>query len=481
MAWTKNGAGLSRRGLAIASGPAALLVCRALLPGVFGVNGALAVGTALWMVLWWITRPVHISVTAMLPVVVNAFVGMVPMGGLISQYASETVILLFGADLVCLPWEKTGLDRRLSLKALCLIGPSVKQQIAVWLFASAALSVVLPNAVVCTILTPVAVKMLKFVGEEDISQSKLAVPMLLAIAWGSGIGGAGSPLGGAMNLVAINYMEEYTGREFMYIDWVLRMAPFLVLILLVILLYMFCFKTPVRKLEGSRDYFASTYKSLGKMNRGEGICLALFLAAMVLSFARPLYDELLPDLKPAYVFLVLGFVTFFLCGDGGQRLLRWEEAEKHVMWNMLFLFAGGLALGKLITDTGAANRIAELIAQMKLTGGLGTIAIFVTLAVLLAEFSSNTAAAAIAVPVVMSTTQTLGLDPVPYWYICAMAFNTAFILPLTVRAVPVAYGLDVSHLFRRGTPLTVLCIGAITVVGYLLMRFWPMFSMVSMP
>ena len=479
MALTSKNTASSKQLWDIITGPIILLLSCIFFKETFGVDGSRAIGTALWMVFWWITRPVHIAVTAILPVVANAFLEMVPMNVLISQYASETVVLLFGADLVCLPWEKTGLDRRLSLKALCLIGPSIKQQMAVWLFASALLSIVLPNAVVCTILTPVAVRMLTFVGDEDISKSALAVPILLAIAWGCGIGGAGSPLGGAMNLVAISYMEAYTGREFMYVDWVLRMMPFLLIVLTVILLYMFSFKLPVKKLEGSKDYFRTAYNELGKMKLGEKICLATFILAMILCFVRPLYADYLPGLKPAYVFLALGFLTFFFKNENGEKLLVWQDAEKNVMWNMLFLFAGGLALGKLITETGTANIIADLIAQLNLTGGIGTIAIFVAFTVLLAELSSNTAAAAISIPVVMSLTETLGLNPVPYWYITSMAFNAAFILPLTVRAIPVAYGLDVSHLFKKGPQLTILCIVAITIVGYLFMKIWPFFSVLS--
>lgn len=58
------------------------------------------------------------------------------------------------------------------------------------------------------------------------------MPILLAIVWGAGIGGFGSPLGGAANLVAISYLEKLTGQEFMYIDWVVRFLPLLVLVLL---------------------------------------------------------------------------------------------------------------------------------------------------------------------------------------------------------------------------------------------------------
>lgn len=462
--------------LSVALGPLAFLGCSMALNGIFGLQGAQAIGTALWMVIWWVTRPVHVSVTAILPVVINALFQMVPMDAVISQYASETVVLLLGADLVCLPWANTGLDRRLSVKALSLIGPSIKQQIAVWLFASALLSVFLPNAVVCTILTPIAISMLASVGDTDVSKSKLAVPILLAIAWGSGIGGAGSPLGGAMNLVAINYMEAYSGCEFMYIDWVIRMFPFMLIVLVVILFYMYTFKLPVKQLDGTRHYFQQMYQQLGKMKRGELICLVVFLISMLLSFLRPLYDSILPGLKPAYAFLALGVLMFFLKNEEKQPLLTWEHAEKEVMWNMLFLFAGGLALGTLITDTGAAAIAADLISQMNLDGGIATVAIFVVFTCVLAELSSNTAAAAIAVPVVMSVTGKLGLTPVPYWFITAMAFNCAYILPLTVRAVPVAYGMDVQHLFKRGTPLAVISMLVITIIGYLFMTLWPAFS-----
>jgi len=145
------------------------------------------------------------------------------------------------------------------------------------------------------------------------------------------------------------------------------------------------------------------------------------------------------------------------------------------MWGMLFLFSGGLALGKIVSGTGATSKVAELISQVNLTGGLITVLIFVVFASLLAEVSRNTAAA-IAVPVVMSITLKLGLNSVPYWFITAMAFNSAFILPLTVRAIPVAYGMDISHLFEKGAPLALICMAVITIVGYLFMNFWPMFS-----
>ncbi len=462
--------------LSVLSGPIGFAICLIGLQSVFGYEGSIAIGTAVWMTLWWITRPVNIAITALLPVVVNALLNVVDMNILISQFASETVILLFGANLVCLTWARTGLDKRLSLKTLCLIGSSMKQQIAVWLFAAAILSVFLPNAVVCILLTPVAISMLSFVGDKDVSKSKLAVPILLAIAWGSGIGGAGSPLGGAMNLVAISSMEEYTGQEFMYIDWAFRMMPFLIVMLIIIAIYLFCIKLPVKQLGGTKEYFIEEYKKLGKIKKGEVFSLVVFLLSAILAFTRPMYAELLPMLKPAYAFLLLGVLTFFLRDENKQPLNEWKHAGKNVMLGMYFLFAGGLALGQMMTSTGATDVAAELISKLSLTGGIITVLVFVVFACALAEVTNNTAAAAISVPVVMAITINLGLNPVPYWFITAMAFNSAYILPLTVRAVPVGYGLDVSHLLKKGIPLALIAIVAITVFGYLFMTFWPMFG-----
>lgn len=464
--------------VAVLLGPLSFLLSILLLEWFFGFKGAAAIGTTVWMGLWWILRPVNISVTAFVPIVVNALFDLVPMTQVISQYFSEIIVLLFGADLVCLTWATTGLDKRLAIKTLCCIGPSMKQQIAIWLLVSTVLSIFLPNVVVCTIMVPVAVSMLQFIGEANIKDSKLAVPILLAIVWGAGIGGFGSPLGGAANLVAISYLENLTGQEFMYIDWVLRFLPFLILVVLLNLFFLFHLPLPVKKLAGTKEYFLGMYAKLGPIRLGEKISLVLFVTATLLAFVRPLYADWLPALKPAYVFLLLGLLAFTFEDEDGKALLTWEFAEKGVMWGMLFLFAGGLALGVLVTQTGAALKLAEAITLLPLTGGLETVFAFTLFSTVLTEISSNTAAAAIAVPVVQSIAQTLGLNPVPYLFVAIVAFNSAYVLPVSIRAIPVSYGLDPAALLKNGLLLSLCSVLLITVVGYLFIRFWPMFSTV---
>ena len=315
-------------------GPLSFVLAIALLQKYIGFKASAAAGTTLWMALWWILRPVHIAVTALIPIVVNALLDLVPMSHVIQQYFSEIIVLLFGADLICLTWSTTGLDKRLALKTLCCIGPSMRQQISVWLLSSTVLSIFLPNVVVCTIMVPVAVSMLHFIGEENIKTSTIAPPIFLAIVWGAGIGGFGSPLGGAANLVVINYLEKLTGQEFMYINWITRFLPFLFLVVLLNWLYLLHLPAPVKQLNGTKQYFQEMYDQLGGMRFGEKISLTLFVTATLLAFLRPLFVAWLPALKPAYVFFTIGFLAFSFKAEDGKPLLTWEFAENGVMWGM---------------------------------------------------------------------------------------------------------------------------------------------------
>lgn len=468
--------GLSKRITGLIGGPLLFAAIVLLLQGRFGFDGAAAIGVMFWMGYWWIAQPVHIAVTAMIPVVINAIFDLTSASAIISQYSSEIVVLLFGATLICLTWESTGLDRRLSLKLLCLIGSSLRQQLVVWLFMSALMSAVLPNSVVATIFTPIAIAMFSFTNLGDIKDNPVASVILLAIVWGTEIGGMASPLGGSMNLVVVNYIEEFTGEEFMYIDWVVRLCPVVLVMLLLNLVYLFAVKVPVKQLPGTRDYFKEKYQDLGKMGKGEKISLVIFLLAIVASFLRPLYASIAPSIKPAFAFLICGFATFFFRDERGKHIISWKQVENKMMWGLLFLYAGGLALGRLIIDTGAADVIAELISSWNLSGELLTITIMVIFARLLAEVSSNTTAASISVPIVLSITQGLGLNPIPYIFITAAAFNSAYILPLSVRAIPVGYGMEAKILARNGMAISILSVVVISLIGYAFTRWWPYFG-----
>ena len=467
-----------KRTINLILGPVLFLAFSFLLPETVFTSFAsrAAIGTVAWMAYWWITGPVDYAVTGFLPIVVNAFFQLTDMSAVISNYASETILLLLGASIITVSWEETGLDKRIAARFLGFIGESLRNQIVFWFILAAALSSVLPNAVVCATLTPIAVAMLRYVGEGVIENSRVGKKLLLTIAYAAGLGGIASPLGGAMNLVTVDYIQQLTGEEYIYMHWVIRFLPIVIVLLVTNIIFMLRDVKKEETLGGSREYFQRAYKELAPMSFEEKCSFALFAIATVLAFTRQFYQELLPGLKPAYAFITCAVIAFLIVNKNGDRVMKWKSAQTKIIWDLLYIFAGGLAVGTLISNTGAAQNIGDAVAAMGLTGGLMTVFVIITVTLLMSDVTSNTATAAVAIPIVISIVQGIGLNPIPWIYIASIGVNLSYMLPTSIRAIPVGYGLPPKYMLKEGWKMTILVIISMTAVAYLLLKFWPAFS-----
>ena len=469
-----------KRFINLLMGPMLLVMFCYILPAsVFDTFSArAAIGTVAWMAYWWVTGPVDYAVTAFLPIALNALLQMTEMSSVIANYASETILLLLGASILTVSWEKTGLDKRIAAVFLRLVGSNLRLQLIFWFMLSMLLSVVLPNAVVCATITPIAVSMLNYIGEGDIGNSKVGSKLLLTIAYATGLGGLASPLGGAMNLVTVDYLQQLTGQEYMYISWVVRFLPIMIVLTIGNLLFMLRDIKKGESLGGTKEYFIDQYNKLPQMSFEEKSSLFLFIVATVLSFTRQFYQNALPGLKPAYVFIICAICSFLITGRDGERLMVWQSVQTKIVWELIYIFAGGLAAGTLIKGSGAADAIGAMVSGMDLTGGIFTIFVIITLTLLLSDVTSNTATAAVAIPVVISVIQGIGKNPIPFVYIASVGVNLSYMLPTSIRAIPVGYGLQPKYMLKEGYKISIIVIVSMTILCTLLYCYWPAFSTV---
>ncbi len=459
-------------------GPVLFFACLLLLPhSLFTTPAARgAIGTVAWMAYWWVSGPIDFAITGFLPIAVNAFLQMADMSLVIANYADEIVLLLLGASILTVVWEMTGLDKRIASWFLLFIGNSLRTQVVFWFLLTTILSSVLPNAVVCAAITPIAVSMLRYIGIENVGEDNRGSMILLTIAYGAGIGGLATPLGGAMNLVTVSYMENLTGHEYIYLHWVLRFLPIMVVLVAINLIYLLFFCKKGVDLGGSKEYFEMQYKSMGKMKSGEKWALGLFAVAAILSFSRQLYQNALPNMKPAYVFLICAIIAFIVTKKDGTRLIDWKTAEKRVIWELMYVYAGGLAAGTLIDKSGAAAAMGKAMGEMNMSGGFLTVLIIITITLLLSDITSATATAGVAIPIVINLMQGMGENPIPYIYIASIGINVSYMLPTSIRAIPVGYGLKPKYMFKKGVVLSILTIAGTSVVAWLMLKYWPAFS-----
>jgi len=465
---------MTKRLLYLILGPILALLCFFLLPeSVFTTGPArMSIGLILWMSFWWVTTPVDYAVTSLIPIVVNAFYPMLPMPQILANYSSEIIILLLGASILTVSWMESGLDKRIALSILALVGNNFRKQLIFWFIMSMLLSAFINNSVVAATIVPVAVAMLSYIGEGDISKSRVGSKLLLTIVFAITVGGLATPLGGAMNLVCVDYFQQVTGEEYPYINWVIKLAPVIVVLLISNVLFLLRDVKKSESLEGSREYFQEQYHNMPKMTREEKWSLALFIIAVVLSFTRELYKGVLPELKPAYVFISCAALSFLIVREDGRRLMLWKNVQTKVIWGLLLLFAGGLALGALILKTGAAQNIGDIVANANIHSNFLLILAIMFLTFALSAVTSNTATAAISLPIVVSITQGLGLDPIPYIYAATIGINLSYLFPTSIRAVPVGYGLSARYLLKEGWKLTLIVIVLMTVTSMLLLNWW---------
>ena len=160
----------------------------------------------------------------------------------------------------------------------------------------------------------------------------------------------------------------------------------------------------------------------------------------MLSFTRQFYQELLPGLKPAYVFIICAICSFLITDKDGERLMVWKSVQTKIIWELIYIFAGGLAAGTLIKGSGAADAIGKMVGEMNLTGGVATVFVIITLTLLLSDVTSNTATAAV--------------------------------------AIPVGYGLKPKYMLKEGWKMTIIVIALMTVVCALMLKYWPAFRTV---
>ena len=459
-------------------GPVLFALCCFLLPkSIFETLAArAAIGTVVWLAYWWVTRPVDLAVTAFLPIVINAFISMTGMSTVIANYFSETIILLFGSSILSVSMEITGLDKRIAAKFLGIIGENFRLQLIFWFILSTLLSAVLPNAVVCATITPIAVSMLKFAGEGDIKNSRIGSKLLLYIAYGVGVGGLFSPLGGAMNLVTVDYLQQVTCEEFMYYVWVIRFLPIMIVLIVSNIIFMLRDVKTADALPGSKTYFQEEYRRMGSMTKEEKCSLALFLVATVLAFTRSLYQKVLPGLKPAYVFLLCAIISFLITDKENKPVMKWKNVQGKIVWELIFVFAGGLAAGSLINGSDAAEAIGLAVSEMGLSGGFITVFVIVTLTLILSDVTSNTATASVALPIVISIVTGLNMNPVPWIYIATIGVNLSYMLPTSIRAIPVGYGLEPKYMLKEGWKMSIMVIILMSITAYLLLKYWPAFS-----
>jgi len=151
-----------------------------------------------------------------------------------------------------------------------------------------------------------------------------------------------------------------------------------------------------------------------------------------------------------------------------------DEAYGAIDWKVIVLLAGVLPLGLALEKTGAAQLLAnQSLHLVDWFGPIGALAAVYLVTLLLTEMMSNTAAAAMMVPIGISTAVAMSVSPRPFLMAVTFAASVNFATPVGYQTNLMVYtpgGYKFRDYLRVGIPLDVLF--AILAI-WLIPKFWP--------
>ncbi|WP_317849401.1 SLC13 family permease [Tateyamaria pelophila] len=189
--------------------------------------------------------------------------------------------------------------------------------------------------------------------------------------------------------------------------------------------------------------------------------------------SRPLIEGILPmvALSDAGIAMIAALALFMISDGKDGRLLDWEAAAS-LRWDVLILFGGGLALASVMHQSGLANWIGALVHLVSDWPRFAVLLLIAALIVYVGELASNTAMAAIFLPIAGAVATGLGTDPVAFMLPIAMAASIGFMLPVATPPNAIVFAhpaVTRSDMLRAGAPLDVVAlfitVGATSVLG----------------
>ncbi|MEQ1719732.1 MAG: SLC13 family permease [Nitrosomonas sp.] len=418
---------------------------------------------ALLCVIWWISEPIPIPITSLIPLAIFPLAGVLPKEEIAKAYGSDMVLLMLGGFMISAAMAHSGAHHRLALGLIKLVGGGSSRRIVLgFMCACAALSMWISNTATALMMLPLALAIIS--QSED---KKLALPLLLSIAYGSSIGGIGTPIGTPPNLVFMQEYEKFTGLTVSFVQWMIWALP--VVFLMVPLAGIW--------LTRNLDYVGElVMPQTGQWRPEEKRVLVVFGITILawVTRAEPFggWSAWL-DLKGATdaTVALIAVITLFLIPNGRSgKLLDWETAAK-IPWGILILFAGGIALAQAFVESGLSKFIGEQLSVLSDLHPLIIIAVIALAVTFLTEVTSNTATALLLMPILAPAGIAAGVDPALLMVPAAMSASYGFMMPVGTPPNAIVFGtgmVPMARMAREGLVLNFIGIAIITVMCYLL-------------
>lgn len=378
-----------------------------------------------------------------------------PIGNkaLMASFADPTIMLFMGGFVLAITATKYKLDAALAKVMLAPFGTRSEFVLLGFLLVTGVFSMFMSNtataAMMLAILTPVLSSLP--------ANGKGKIALALAIPVAANIGGIGTPIGTPPNAIAKGNLENLLGINIGFGDWAMIMIPLALVILLImwfVLIKLFPFSQKNIKIEIEGEFEKSP----------KAYIVYITFALTILLWVT---DKLTG--VNSNVVALIPFAVFSVCGIFTKEDLRLID------WDVLWLVAGGFALGIGLDKTGLAQHLVNAIpfntwSPMVVILGSGL------LCIVMSTFMSNSATAALLIPILAAVGSGMQQELLPYGgvktLIIGLALSASFAMALPISTPPNALAYAKGFIQQKDMALVGIIVGVISMIlGYTLLVF----------
>jgi len=368
--------------------------------------------------------------------------------GVMACFADPTIILFLGGFIIAIAATKSGLDVLMARTLMKPFGKKSENVLLGFLLITGIFSMFISNtataAMMLTFLTPV------FKALPENGKGRMALTMAIPI--GANLGGMGTPIGTPPNLFALKYLNDPTGINLgiTFTQWMIVMIPLVIILIIIawrLILYFFPFtqRTIELKINGEVSHNWRTVV----------VAITIMSTLFLWIFGKELFgiNANTASMLPIAVFALTGVIT--------------AKDLQEIDWSVIWMVAGGFALGMAMNGTGLAENAINSIPF----GQWNPFVILIIACLIcygLSNFISNTATAALLLPILAVVCKGMGDSlgsiggTVTVLVGIAVAASAAMCLPISTPPNAIAFS---TGLIKQNDMVKVgLSVGIVTLV-----------------
>jgi anion transporter len=311
--------------------------------------------------------------------------------------------------------QQWGLHRRIALQVMRVVGTDARRLLFGLLLATASVSLWISNTATAAMMFPIGLALIaEFEREGGRRLSGYGAALMLAVAYGSNVGGIGTKIGTVPSAQLSGFLAQ-RGVPVSFLEFAAIGIPFVMGFLPIVWLALWRIgRADAPHADVGQRALASEGARLGPIGRAERIVLAVFVAtAAIWVFGKPIADAL--GVATSYVeagVAMLASFALFAWRTGGRRVLE-PASLRFVQWETLVLLGGGFSLAASIQASGLSNWLGEQLIALRAAPPFAQVVAASVVTVALSAFASNAATVAVMLPVLASSIAPEHLNAVP--------------------------------------------------------------------